>query len=408
MITPITAVVGTATGAGIASTVSSVTGYTAAFGASIVLNAVCAGRAFTPWHCGSARSANVARGAVFAVKSAGFQALRANLTAFYRPTLSVTHLTPRAMSRVIRRRSAPPASVNRIGELVDRFISSQDVKESSKGLYRRTLRQYLKWVAAKGYPLSAITREQVLEYKAELLSAGAAALTVASYITSVRRFYEWTEANKYYPNVAKGVKSPRRSQQFKKQALSAEQSAELIRYFAGQPPRDYAIINLLIRTGLRTIEAVRANVSDIAFKGGKRVLYVHGKGRDEKDAFVILTDKAYQPLAEYLQGRGRVKADEPLFIATANNNRGGRLTTRTVSKIAKEGLGAIGLSGRDFTAHSLRHTTAVNILRAGGKIEDAQGVLRHTTPATTQIYTATIKEELRLQTAAEELLDTLF
>jgi integrase/recombinase XerC/integrase/recombinase XerD len=41
-------------------------------------------------------------------------------------------------------------------------------------------------------------------------------LTVGPYIT-VRRFYEWTEANKYHPNVAKGIKTPKRKQQFKKQ-----------------------------------------------------------------------------------------------------------------------------------------------------------------------------------------------
>ncbi len=40
-------------------------------------------------------------------------------------------------------------------------------------------------------------------------------LTVGSYITSVRRFYEWTEANKFYPSVAKGIKATKRKQQFK-------------------------------------------------------------------------------------------------------------------------------------------------------------------------------------------------
>ena len=67
----------------------------------------------------------------------------------------------------------------------------------------------------------------------------------------------------------------------------------------------------------------------------------------------------------------------------------------------------IGLDGKEFTAHSLRHTTAVNILRAGGRIEDAQGVFRHTSPSTTQIYTETIKEEMRLNNPAEELIDNL-
>lgn len=296
----------------------------------------------------------------------------------------------------------------RINELLDSFIASQDVKESSRGLYRRTLRQYFKWVEKSEYNLSEITRAELLEYKADLLEGGMSSLSVGSYLTAVRRFYEWTEAHKHYPNVARGIKSPKRKQQFRKQALTPKQGQDLLSFYRQKAKRDYAIVNLLLRTGLRTIEIVRANVEDITYKGNRRVLLVHGKGRDEKDSFVILTDKAYQPIADYLQERGATRQGEPLFISTSNNSKGQRLTTRTISWVAKEGLKAIGLEGKEFTAHSLRHTTAVNILRAGGRIEDAQGVLRHTSPATTQIYTATIKEELRLQNAPEELLDSVF
>src|ERR1039458_6922354 len=84
----------------------------------------------------------------------------------------------------------------RIAELVDSFILSQDVKQSSKLLYRRTLKQYFNWVTKKAYQLSEIARPQIIEYREELLSSGMSSLTVGSYITSVRRFYEWTEANK--------------------------------------------------------------------------------------------------------------------------------------------------------------------------------------------------------------------
>lgn len=296
----------------------------------------------------------------------------------------------------------------RIGELLDAFISAQDVKANSKGLYKRTLKQYFGWVVSKSYSLSQITRVDLLRYKDELLASGMSPLTVGSYITSVRRFYEWAEANKYYPNVAKGIKSPKRRQQFKKQPLLPAQATSLLSYFEDKALRDYAIVNLLLRTGLRTVEVVRANIEDITFKAGKRVLLVHGKGRDSKDSFVILTDKAYQPIAKYLDARGKTKGGEPLFSSTSNNSKGERLTTRTISYIVKEGLKGIGMDSRDFTAHSLRHTTAVNILRAGGRIEDAQGVLRHTSPATTQIYTATIQEEMRLKNATEELLDSLY
>lgn len=313
------------------------------------------------------------------------------------------------MNIVVRRsQNVKTVSPQRIKDLVDSFIASQDVKESSKLLYRRTLRQYFNWVESKNYHLSEIARPQILEYKEDLLKSDKSSLTVGSYITSVRRFYDWTEANKFYPNVAKGVKTPKRKQQFRKQPLLPDQATALLSYYQNKALRDYAIVSLLLRTGLRTIEVIRSSVEDITFKGSQRVLLVQGKGRDEKDNFVLLTDKAYKPIADYLASRGKVKGSEPLFTSTSNNSKGERLTTRTISYIAKEGLKAIGLDGRSFTAHSLRHTTAVNILRAGGTLEKAQFTLRHNSLSTTQIYTATLNEERRLQDSGEALIDTLY
>ena len=179
----------------------------------------------------------------------------------------------------------------RIEELVDSFIEAQDVKQSSKKLYRRTLKQYFNWVEDKGYLLSEIARPQIIEYKEDLLSSGMSSLTVGSYITSVRRFYEWTEANKFYPNVAKGIKTPNRKQQFKKQPLLPAQATALLSYYQDKALRDYAIVNLLLRTGLRTIEVIRANVEDLTFKSSQRVLLIQGKGRDEKDNFLLSLSK---------------------------------------------------------------------------------------------------------------------
>lgn len=290
------------------------------------------------------------------------------------------------------------------------FISTQDVKESSRSLYSRTLSQYFGWLEETGRlsRFLTLTRQDVLEYKDSLLASGLSALTVSSYIVAVRKFYEWAESERKYPNIAKGIKTPRRKQAFKKQHLTDTKSQELLQHFQDLSLRDYAIVNLMLRTGLRTIEIARADVGDITFKGERRVLLVWGKGHTEKDDFVVLTEKAYEPIHNYLVTRKGVKAGEPLFTSTSHQNRGERLTTRTISSICKEGLKAIGLDGKEYTAHSLRHTTAVAILKHGGAITDVQEVLRHTSPATSQIYTESVKEELRLERAPESVLDSAF
>lgn len=328
----------------------------------------------------------------------------------YKPTRETTKVSGQIVS-VPSLRPGTDLQTSGLGdwrEVVGRFIASQDVRESSRSLYTRTLSQFFLWVEETSRSLNSLTRESILEYKDHLLGSGLSSLTIASYLVVVRKFYEWTESLLIYPNIAKGIKTPRRVQAFKKQHLTETKSRELLGYYQERSLRDFAIVNLLLRTGLRTIEAVRANIGDITFKGDRRVLLVWGKGHTERDSFVVLTDKTYLPIREYLNTRKGAKPGDPLFVSNSRQNKGERLTTRTISGLCKEGLREIGLDGREFTAHSLRHTTAVEILKNGGEITDVQRVLRHTSPVTSEIYTASIEEELRLQKSPESLLDTAF
>jgi site-specific recombinase XerD len=292
-----------------------------------------------------------------------------------------------------------------IKKAIELFVSECDIRENSRNVYRRGLLYFFKWVEKTGRTISELTRADIITFKDSLLNTHSN-LSVASYLVALRRFYEWTEGNKLYPNIAKGIKSPKRKNAYLKEHLRENQITDLLAHFEGNT-RDYAIVNLLLRTGLRCIEVVRANVEDITFKGGQRILRVWGKGRDEKDAFVVLTDKAYAPIRAYLDTRGTTTLKEPLFISTSNRNLKGRLTTRSISKICKEGFRAIGIDGKEYTAHSLRHTTAVMLLKHG-TLSDVQSVLRHASPATSQIYTKSIEEELRLANPSEMKLDGIF
>ena len=293
--------------------------------------------------------------------------------------------------------------------LLDLFISSQDRKPTTLSLYRRTMNLFFEWVDETGRNITTLTRPDLIEYKHTLEQEGKSGLTITSYLTSLRLFYAWLEAEGVYPNIAKVLNLPKRTKEFRHQPLRPQQAQELLSEVADSGNlRDIALLNLLARTGIRTIEAVRADVGDIVFKGGQRVLLVKGKGRDEKDNFVILTDKTFRPISEYLSQRGVVRPTDPLFVSESNRDRGQRMTTRSISRIAKQNLRGIGLDDKVFTAHSLRHTTAVSILRAGGTLEDCQLTLRHSNPSTTQIYTAFVDEERRLTRQAESFIDNLF
>ena len=291
------------------------------------------------------------------------------------------------------------------------FVGYQDVKESSRKLYAKTLSQFFLWVEKTGRDLSQMTRTDILEYEDSLKEEGLSPLTIGSYLVAVRKFYEFAESEKVYPNIAKGVKSPKKENLYQKNYLHRDEIERLFSVYEEKSLRDFAIVNLLVRTGLRTIEVVRANVGDIDILDGKRVLYVWGKGKEtrhhSRTSCVVLTDKTYLPIRRYLDSRKGVKPGDPLFVSESRQNYGERLTTMTISTIAKKALREIGLDSHSYTAHSLRHTTGSMILENGGTIFDVQKVLRHSSPETSQIYVKMKESENRIQTPPEALLDAI-
>ena len=292
--------------------------------------------------------------------------------------------------------------------LLEMFLNSQDISEKSRQTYSWALMRYFEWLRMTGRRLSGLTPADIVGYKSYLLGRKLSPLTVSSYLSALRQFYCWTEVSLFYPNIARSVKAPRSKKGFVKLPLSAEQASELLDYLKGKSARNYAIVNLILRTGLRTIEVSRLDVKDVITKRGRRVLQVWGKGMSGKDSLVILNDPAWEPIKDYLAARKGAKGDEPLFLTDGKGHRGKRLSPRSIQDICKQSLRAIGLDGHEFSAHSLRHSVGVNILRAGGDMKDVQRVLRHSSPVTSQIYTATVEEEIRLERNPEALLNDMF
>ena len=291
--------------------------------------------------------------------------------------------------------------------LLSAFLDSQDIRQTSRETYYWGMVIYFRWMEIQGKVMKAMTPADVMSFKSYMVKEKLSPLTIGSYLTAVRRFYAWTESAMLYPNIARSVRPPRGKKGFKKMHLNEDEASELLSYLKSKSLRDYAIVNLILRTGLRTIEVIRADVGDVKFKRGKRILKIWGKGYDDKENFVILGDVTWNPIREYLSTRGKVGKDEPLFVTDGKGHRGARMSTRSVQYVCKEAMKAIGLEGHEYSAHSLRHSTAVLILKNGGDWQDVQRVLRHASPATSQIYTASIEEEGRLDRNPESILDNV-
>ena len=313
---------------------------------------------------------------------------------------------------------------------IDRYLRCVDAKESTRATYRKVLDSFAQWVAGTDCAFFELTQADIIAYKDSLLKENKSAMTVNLYLSTIRGFYKWLAAEGICDNIAQNVGSVRTNKStFRRMHLENEQGAELLteaylpKSVTGvnsgvtQKLRDneniislrnYAMLNLMLRTGLRTIEVSRADIGDITFKRERRVLKVWGKGHVEKDDFVVLTDEAWIPIEQYLQERGDCKPHEPLFATHGLGHTGGRMSTRSIQDICKKNLSAIGLDGHEYSAHSLRHTTGTRILKNGGSMMDVQQVLRHTSPSTSQLYVNTIMEEKRLDDASEQILDGSF
>lgn len=290
-------------------------------------------------------------------------------------------------------------------DLIDSFLISQDIGEGSRRTYGRNLKQFTVWIQQHGQEEPG--RQTILQFKKDLEAQGLSPYTINSYMVTVRRFYAWAETEGYYRDITRGIKGVKRAKGFKKDPLTVRQIKDLLASIdrdSLEGKRDYALLNLLIRTGLRTIEVTRADFGDIRQQGGEAVLWIQGKGRTSKDEFVLLTPETLNPINTYLNARGRVKDNEPLFASLSDRNQGGRLTTRSISRIAKQHLVDIGLDNGRLTAHSLRHTAITLSLLGGATIQEAQTLARHADVNTTLIYSHNIN---RLAQAPERKIDAL-
>jgi integrase/recombinase XerC len=273
---------------------------------------------------------------------------------------------------------------------LDRFFMFIDVKAKSADTYKKATKQFMKYLAENG--ITEPTRDTIISWR-EYLRAEHKPTTIQLYLTAVKLFFSWLEQEGVYKNIANKVKGIRIEKGHKKDYLTSKQSKEVlddIDTTTAKGKRDFAIVALLLTTGLRTIEVVRADVADLRTVADSTVLFIQGKGKDEKNDYVKVAPQVEKALREYLKTRDSLNDNEPLFTSTSNENKGERLTTRTISKIAKTSLVNAGLNSDRLTAHSFRHTAGTLALLNGAELTQVKELLRHEQIQTTLIYTHNI------------------
>jgi integrase/recombinase XerC len=270
-----------------------------------------------------------------------------------------------------------PATVRAYRSDLDRFASFWE-KEFALELAGKT-------------PLKAVDTLAVRSHLASLHRGRLSNRSLSRHLSTLRSFFRWACRRGYLgKSPASGLPAPRVPKTLPRAMTLADTDALLDAPEEGPfPERDRALFELLYATGLRVSEAAGLDLEDVDFSA--RMARVVGKGGKER--IVPFGEEAEASLSDYLPHRAkrRRKFDlhgdagsggEPLFV----NERGGRLTTRSMARLLKRRLRAAGLPA-EISPHALRHTFATHLLSAGADLRAIQELLGHASLSTTQKYT---------------------
>jgi len=221
-------------------------------------------------------------------------------------------------------------------------------------------------------------------------------VTQGYYVIALRSFLKWCVKNDIPAMAPEKLEVPKNNDHSLK-FLDGDQMTRLL----NQPLlssktglRDKAILELLFSTGLRVSELVSLNREQIDLKS--REFGVIGKGG--KQRVVFISHEAAEYVDRYL--KSRMDKLKPLFLGMGgkkqiiDSDEESRLTARSVQRIVK-GYVVKAKLPVDATPHTMRHSMATDLLRAGADLRSVQELLGHKNIATTQIYTHVTDARLR-------------
>ena len=288
-------------------------------------------------------------------------------------------------------------SENTIGE----FIKSRKCSENTARTYRNACRRLSKFFATKQ---TAPTTAGLDEFFNQLRSEKKSDATLKLYFAVAKLYFKFLAKNNIYLDVAADAEplNLRKSQTHKKGALSESQAKKLLAAVKGDDVlarRDRALLALALSTGVRCCEISRASKCDFNVNeegDGDYLLAVTGKGHQTADATVRVALPVVELINSYLELRGEISNDAPLFVSESNQNRGARLSVQAVGLVIRKYMQACKVYRKhSVSPHSTRHFAARQSLKNGVDIREVSAMLRHTSLNVTMVYLADIAAQTR-------------
>jgi integrase/recombinase XerD len=295
-----------------------------------------------------------------------------------------------------------------IRQLIDKYLSERDFSDTTLITYRRVLPYFFNYLSIGGNMLTP-QKSDVISWKRELKKRGLSTSTIDLYVVSIKGFFRWLKENDIYENIVGSVRIETRHIYFKKKILSPDQVKALLSSICNTDPvslRDKAMINLMYTCGLRCVEISRLNVTDLDIHAS--TIMVQGKGFNGKIPASI-AEETWMLITDYIQHRidqgEDVCNNSPMFLSHLNVHLlPTRLSARSVGDVIKSRLKKFGQHSRGMSAHSLRHSAAVALIKSGATLYDVSIFLRHSNIETSRHYTRYVEAEKLSQNRPQNVL----
>jgi integrase/recombinase XerC len=266
-----------------------------------------------------------------------------------------------------------------------RHLRERNASPHTIKAYAGDLDAFARYAGARGW--NEIDHIAIRGFLSRLYDQGLGKTSVARALAALRSLYRWlAQEGVVEQNPAKLVSTPQLPKKLPRVPTIEEMNSVLdgkMPEVASFPERDRLMLELLYGCGIRNSELVGINVDDIRLSA--EAILIRGKGKKER--YVPFGGAARGALVTYLPWRQQLLATlKRTSAALLINQRGGRLTTRSVGRIVKRIAVAKGLSP-DVHPHTLRHAFGTHMLEEGADLRAIQELLGHERLATTQRYT---------------------
>jgi integrase/recombinase XerD len=261
---------------------------------------------------------------------------------------------------------------------------------SSRKTYTIDAKHFAHWLAGQDLSLTELDRDDLVAYRAHLAETYAQSTAARMWAVARRLLDEAVQRGLLPKNPAEGIRGFKASEdESPHRALKREEAKALLDAIdrsTALGKRDYALLMLLLRTGIRRAEVVALTIGDLVIEQGYHVAIIrHGKGN--KRGLAKLPVEVRQAIDDYLEVARRVCAppEAPLFVSFRKGDlpQEKPLHPNQVERIVKQRAQAVEIA---MSPHGMRASFITLAFEGGADLALVQDAARHKDPRTTRRY----------------------